>query len=451
MRARITREEFATLVGVSVEQVDRWRDEGLLDPEGLGGFEELDLLRWLTIRQYETLGHRSDQLAAAVNSGGVEPFLGEYLFPTSPRIAIQDAAARVGMDGAKAHQLRIALGFGGEDIPEGWSAQLEAFKTMQAAGLPWEAILEGARVYGDTLRRIAETEVRLVHVNIHERLSASGKAEDDIFPQIVGIQESVVPLLDGFVRAVHHEHLLQASLEDVYAHLPASKLPSQLGTVEATIVFLDIESFTELTQAKGDELASEVLTRLETTARTLALEHDGKLVKQIGDGLMLEFRRPDDAVVFARRVVDATGQEPDMPSLHVGIHTGPAIYRAGDYVGTTVNLAARVSGASSAGEILLSEDVAAELSDAGSAEPVGVRMLRGAERPLRLYRLSRCAERRDPVCNAIVTDPPAAQLRHDGGELWFCSQDCLRRFLDESVASDQRARSSRGQSQTNVS
>ena len=62
----MTCEEFATLVGVSSEQVERWRSEGLLDPQGLGGYEELDLLRWLTIRQHEARGDSSERLAAGL-------------------------------------------------------------------------------------------------------------------------------------------------------------------------------------------------------------------------------------------------------------------------------------------------------------------------------------------------------------------------------------------------
>ena len=64
-------------------------------------------------------------------------------------------------------------------------------------------------------------------------------------------------------------------------------------------------------------------------------------------------------------------------------------------------------------------------------------MLRGAAQPVWLFRVVRREELRDPVCNVIVVDPPAAQLRHDGEDLWFCSQACLRRFLeglDESAA-----------------
>jgi adenylate cyclase len=426
----IPAEEFAALVGVHLEQVEQWRQEGLLDPGGSGSLDELDLLRWLTIRSYEARGYSSDQLATAIKTGDTDPFLGEFLFPSGRMLNLDDAAERASVDAHSLRELRTALGFSHEGIAESWLEQLEAFKTMQAAGLPWEAVIEGARVYGDALRRLAETEVRLVHVHIHERLSASGMSEEDVTRQIGVIEEAVVPLLDGIVQAVHHEHLLQASIEDVYLHLPSSEIPAERGSVETTIVFLDLESFTQLTQTMGDELAMETLTQLEQAVRPLALQHDGKLVKQIGDGLMLAFRRPDDAVTFARAALDAVARVPDIPPLHVGVHTGPAIYRAGDYVGSTVNLASRVTGASSAGEILLTEAVASALGDVEITEPVGVRMLRGAERPLRLFRVIRREERRDPVCDTVVVDPPDARLRQGDEELWFCSQACLRRFLD---------------------
>src|SRR3989440_1958656 len=430
MNAPIPPEEFAALVDASLEQVEQWRREGLLDPQGLGRFDELDLVRWLAIHSHEARGYRSDQLAAAIKAGEVHPFMGEFLFPSGRTLTLDEAAQRAGVETEMVRELRTALGLSRDGgIAETWLAQLEAFRTMRAAGLPWEAGLEGARVYGDALRRLAETEVRLVHVHVHERLSASGMPEDEVLRQLGVIEEAVVPLLDGIVQAVHHEHLLHASIEDAYLHLPSSQIPMERGSVEITIVFLDLESFTELTHTKGDERAIEILTRLEGVVRPLALEHNGKLVKQIGDGVMLAFRQPDEAVAFARQALDAVAADPDIPPLHIGIHAGPAIYRAGDYIGSTVNVASRVTGTSSAGEILLTDAVASALTNA-TTEPVGVRMLRGAAQPLRLFRVVRRDERRDPICNAVVVDPPAAQLRHGGEDLWFCSQTCLRQFLD---------------------
>jgi len=172
-------EEFAALVGVSAEQVEQWRQQRLLDPGVSRNLEELDLLRWLTIHSYEARGYSSDQLAAEIKSGDTHPFLGEFLFPSGPTLSVDEAAERADVDVGLLRELRTALGLSQDGIAESWLGQVEAFKTMQAAGLPWEAVLEGARVVGDTLRRLAETEVRLVHVHIHERLSASGMPEDE--------------------------------------------------------------------------------------------------------------------------------------------------------------------------------------------------------------------------------------------------------------------------------
>ena len=58
-----------------------------------------------------------------------------------------------------------------------------------------------------------------------------------------------------------------------------------------------------------------------------------------------------------------------------------------------------------------------------------MRILRGVESPVALFRLVVHEEQRDPVCGKLVAAPPAARLQHDDEELWFCSQDCLRHFL----------------------
>jgi adenylate cyclase len=424
--------EFAALIGRSEEEVERWRAAGLLDPSGRGSFDERDLARLLEIRRFEADGYSPEQLAKAIRARELRPFLVEHLYPDRPQLSVEQAGARAGISPDAIKALRTALGLTGDMLDERDLQALEAFKVMSAVGLPWEAVLEGARVYGDTLRRLAETEVRLVHVHIHERLEASGVPDEEISRQIGALTDAVVPLLDGLVQWVHHQHLLQAEIEDAYLHLPSDAVREQ-GTVETTILFLDLASFTELTQTKGDRAAMHILARVEAAVRPVALDHDGKLVKQIGDGLMLAFRRPNGAAAFARAVVEASRHDPEIPQLHVGMHTGWAIYSAGDYIGKTVNTAARVTGASAAGEILMTEDVANQLDADEAAEPVGVRMLRGVESPVRLYRLVVRDEQRDPVCGDLVAAPPAARLSQDHEELWFCSQDCLRRFLLDEV------------------
>ena len=80
--------------------------------------------------------------------------------------------------------------------------------------------------------------------------------------------------------------------------------------------------------------------------------------------------------------------KPSWPAIRVGINTGPALYRTGDYLGGAVNVAARVVAAAMAGQIVLTEPVAKAASDAGiPVEELGVRMMRGVDDPLALYRV----------------------------------------------------------------
>jgi adenylate cyclase len=116
------------------------------------------------------------------------------------------------------------------------------------------------------------------------------------------------------------------------------------------------------------------------------------------------------------------------------MHCGPAIYRGTDYLGTTVNVASRVASQATAGETLMTEPVADRVDGDVAVESAGVRILRGVERPLPLYRLQHRDEKVDPVCGKPVPSPPAARLQQDGDELWFCSKDCLRQYLESGTA-----------------
>src|SRR3954447_2240559 len=429
MRTSMSLEEFAALVQMQPAQMRELVAAGLIDPAGEGSFNDLDLLRLMAVRHYEALGYDAQALADGIKSGELEPFLGEYIYPREDQLTVNEAAMRVGLDRDLLDDTLIALGWARRTFLEEDLRMLEGFKVIADAGMPPEATLEGARVFGDTLRRLAEALVRLVHVHIHERLLEEGSTEQDVIRQIHGLQEAALPLLDRIVERVFHEHFLQADIEDAYVHLVDTDVVGGRGAVEATIVFIDVESFTKLTETEGDQAAIDVMTRVDSLVRPLALEHDGKVVKHIGDALMLAFRQAGDAVSFARGLHDGARRDATLPGLRVGMHRGPAIYRAGDYIGTTVNLASRVTGTATAGQTVLTESVMEKLGDGAPVEPVGVRMLRGSEQPVPLYRLAPHEQKRDPACGRIVEAPPAARLRQGDEELWFCSEQCLREFL----------------------
>jgi class 3 adenylate cyclase len=147
---------------------------------------------------------------------------------------------------------------------------------------------------------------------------------------------------------------------------------------------------------------------------------------------MLAFRDSKDAVRFGLELEETVRADSSLPGLRTGMHCGPAIYRGGDYLGSTVNIASRVSSQAVAGETLVTEVVANRVDDE-VLESAGVRMLRGVEKPLSLYRLRHLDRKVDPVCGQEVQSPPAARLQQDGDELWFCSKNCLRRYLGAEV------------------
>jgi hypothetical protein len=138
----------------------------LLDPAGEGRFGDLDLVRLMAVRHYEALGYDPERFARELNTGELEHFLGEYIYPRADQLTASEAAARVGVDRELLDDLLIALGWSRRGFLEEDLRMLEGFKLMSDAGMPREAALEAARVFGDTLRRLAETLVRLVHVHI---------------------------------------------------------------------------------------------------------------------------------------------------------------------------------------------------------------------------------------------------------------------------------------------
>lgn len=199
-------------------------------------------------------------------------------------------------------------------------------------------------------------------------------------------------------------------------------------------MFVDVASFTEVTETGGDEAAARLLSHVDGMVRRGAALNDGKLVKQLGDGFMLAFYTPVGAVNYAQDLQRAAQRSAEPVHLRIGLNTGIVIYRGGDYIGSTVNIASRVAAAAMPDQTLMTESVALEAQAAGiPVEKAGVRLVRGVDKPVTLYLLS-AATHDDPVCGAVVAEPPPGRLQRNGDEIWFCSESCLRSFLAANVA-----------------
>lgn len=124
---------------------------------------------------------------------------------------------------------------------------------------------------------------------------------------------------------------------------------------EHTFLFTDLVGYTALTDAEGDERAVEVALLLHRRVRELLPGYGAEEVKALGDGIMLRCPDPAAGVRLGIRIVEELDGDPGFPPVRVGIHSGPAVGRDGDWYGRTVNVAARLCAVAPGGEVLVSE------------------------------------------------------------------------------------------------
>jgi class 3 adenylate cyclase len=164
------------------------------------------------------------------------------------------------------------------------------------------------------------------------------------------------------------------------------------GRVKVGILFTDIVNSTAMTGELGDDLAQQVIDHHDTTVEDLARRFGGRKVKHLGDGLMLSFGSAHAMAGCAVAVVDAMKglhQHPEVPAYQIrcGGHFGEAIRKEDDFFGSTVQLAARVSGSAGNNEarvcaLLIDEKkpVFTRFEDCGAAT------LKGFDQPMLLAR-----------------------------------------------------------------
>jgi adenylate cyclase len=207
-----------------------------------------------------------------------------------------------------------------------------------------------------------------------------------------------------------------------------------------TFLFADLSGFTALTEAHGDEEAADLVGGFCVAVRRLLADHQAHEVKTIGDALMLRTGDAAAAIRLGLCIVHDVGAQHGFPLVRVGMHTGPAVERDGDWFGATVNLAARLSAAAGGGELLLT---AATRSAAGQVAGVELRArgrwaFRNVGGLVEVYAAVRQGGRDssglpiDPVCRMAV-DPwhGAGRLTHEGVEYCFCSLGCAGAFAQD--------------------
>jgi len=168
-----------------------------------------------------------------------------------------------------------------------------------------------------------------------------------------------------------------------------------VSTVRGAIVFTDLAGFTEFTAIRGDEAALELLTVQDQLVSDL-IEGRGRVVKELGDGLMLWFDDTCHAVEVALALqerFDESSAKDNLPLwVRIGVHYGQAAQRGSDLVGHDVNVAARVADLAAPGEVLISEAAAERVAaqmEGVWCEEMGPTVMKGLPEPVGIYRAVR--------------------------------------------------------------
>ena len=398
----LSREDVADRSGVAVEYVERLVDLGLLVPAGSGAFTPGAARAARVIRDLERSGVPLDDLATAVKAGNVD--FGMYDSTNYDRVStltsetFRQTAERTGIPVDLLLVIRESIGFAVADaderVREDETQIIPMLQAALAGGMPPAAIERMLRVLGESLRRVVESESEAWLEHVVRPLVAQGLSPRQVFENASKFGESSLHLFDEALLAIHHGQQDHVWMAGTYTFVEAALERSGLGgkvTTPPAMCFLDLSGFTRLTDQRGDDAAAEMAATLSRLVQRSAHEHGGRIVKRLGDGVMLFFDRPADALIgsldMAERVPAA-----GLPQAHVGVDAGPVIVQDGDYFGSTVNVASRIASYARAGEVLASEravEAAGDLPGGMRTTGLGPVDLKGIAEPVPLQRIER--------------------------------------------------------------
>jgi adenylate cyclase len=242
--------------------------------------------------------------------------------------------------------------------------------------------IEVARVLGQGMARYAEATRALVARTFIE----PGLNEYELAHRYRVVAEQLMPLAGPWLEHVFALHLQQVLRTDALTQEQrrAGRLDD---TQEAVIAFADLVGFTELGESVPVEELGSVAGRLSRLAGE-ACDPPVRLVKLIGDAVMLVSPQPEPMLDVALRLVESAASDEAFPPLRAGVACGQAVHRWGDWFGTPVNLASRLTTRARPSTVLVSEEIRDAVGDAYEFSDAGRKKLKGFSSPVRAYKVS---------------------------------------------------------------
>ncbi|MBV8967158.1 MAG: adenylate/guanylate cyclase domain-containing protein [Mycobacteriaceae bacterium] len=355
--------------------------------QGEARTQRAELIAWLLSRGF----------TAAQIGGAFAPMLlpgRRVLGDDGTYLSAREISENFNIDLQLLQRLQRAAGLSSVDDPDArvhLRADAEAAARVQQfvdVGMDPEQLVSVVRVVADGLSHAAE----VMRYTALGSVLRPGSTELQTAIASEALVSRVAPLLGPMIEDMlflQLRHALETEAVNASERAAGTALP---GAREVTIAFADLVGFTRLGEAVPPEDLEHLASRLADLARGVAAA-PVRLIKTIGDAAMLMC--PDPA-----RLLDATldlvaaAEDSELPQLRVGVASGLAVSRAGDWFGSPVNLASRVTGVARPGAVLVAEstrDVIGD-SDAFAWSFAGARHLKGVRGETKLFRARRAGD-----------------------------------------------------------
>jgi adenylate cyclase len=304
----------------------------------------------------------------------------------------RETSEKTGIDLDLLQRIQQAMGLPRVDDPDAavyMRADAEAAAFAQQfieLGIEPEHLVQITRTLAEGLSRAAE----LMRYAALAAVLKPGSTELDIAAGSEALVQHVAPILGPMIHdmlRLQLRHLMDTEAVNATERAEGQRLP---GARLVTIAFADLVGFTRLGEVVSPEDLEQLAHRLADLARDVAVP-PVRFIKTIGDEVMLVSSDPVALLDAVMDLVDATDGDDDFPSLRAGVATGMAVSRAGDWFGSPVNLASRVTGAARSGSILASESAREAIGDDErfTWSFAGARHLKGIKDDVKLFRARR--------------------------------------------------------------
>ncbi|MFC7495046.1 MULTISPECIES: adenylate/guanylate cyclase domain-containing protein [unclassified Nocardioides] len=295
----------------------------------------------------------------------------------APTFNAQEIAARTGVTLEEARRLWRALGFPEHGLETAFTdADAEALSTMveivRSGAVDFDLALNLTRAVGQTMARLADWEVSTLVSRVDE-LGSEPDSEGRTVSALRLVEDLRAPFEELLVY-VWRRHLAAA-----VARVEALRANEEdLNTVQLTVGFADIVSFTALSNRLTEERIGDLVELFESRCADVVAAHRGRVIKSIGDSVLFVSDDPVRAYDIAEGIIHVVGRDSRMPDVRLGLASGSVVMRLGDVFGPPVNLAARLTAVARRNRIIIDATTATLLpADEFETRPLPARPVRG--------------------------------------------------------------------------